>query len=263
MASGARDTDPRVAEHTGAVDYLLKPFGRDRLRFALERGFDWHDAAASRRDWMQRLSTELGERRNELVGAIAEAAGSETYMVDTLLSFIEDLDSSALDHARRVAETAVKMGEVLALSKDQLRFVHEGALLHDLGKLALPQAILRKPAALSLEEKEIVRQHPGIGADLLRSIEGFDQAATVVSSAGEWYDGRGYPQALAGDAIPLGGRIVAVADAFDSMTRTQIYRDAIPSSDAVREIMRCSNSQFDPVVVSSLLEVLGEAAAKH
>jgi HD-GYP domain-containing protein (c-di-GMP phosphodiesterase class II) len=155
------------------------------------------------------------------------------------------------------------MGEILGLPEDQLAAIRQGALLHDLGKLALPEAILRKPAALSLEEKEIVRQHPGMGAGLLRSIEGLDQAALVVSTAQEWYDGRGYPQCLAGDAIPLGGRIVAVADAFDSMTRTQIYRDALPRSEAVQEILRCSNSQFDPMVVSSLLEVLGEASAKH
>jgi putative nucleotidyltransferase with HDIG domain len=263
MASGARDTDPRVAEHTGAVDYLLKPFGRDRLRFALERGFDWHQASAGRRDWMRRLSTELFERRRDLVEQIAGAVDGDAHLVETLLSFIEESDPSAHDHARRVAAIAVKMGEILGLPIDQLAVVRQGALLHDLGKLALPEAILRKPAALSMEEKEIIRQHPGIGADLLRSIEGFDQAAIVVSSAKEWYDGRGYPQALVGDDIPLGGRIVAVADAFDSMTRRQIYRDAIPSSEAVEEIMRCSNSQFDPIVVSSLLEALGQSVAKH
>ena len=117
--------------------------------------------------------------------------------------------------------------------------------------------------ALSVEERDIVRQHPAIGADLLLCIEGFDRAASVVRTASEWYDGSGYPEAVAGDAIPLGGRIVAVADAFDSMTRTQIYRGAMPSSDALQEIMRSSQSQFDPAMVSALLEVLGESAAKH
>lgn len=263
MASGARDTDPRMIEHTGAVDYLQKPFGRERLRFALERGFEWHQDAASRRGWLHRLSTELHERCAELAAMVADAAASETHLLEALLALIEDSDPAELAHARRVAAITVKMGENLGLKESQLAVIRKGALLHDLGKLALPYAILGKPAALSLEEAEIVRQHPGIGADLLRSMDGFDEAATVVGSAKEWYDGCGYPQALAGDAIPLGGRIVAVADAFDSMTRTQIYRDAMPSSEALLEILRCSNSQFDPLVVSSLLEVLGESAAKH
>lgn len=263
VATGARDTDRRVVEHTGAVDYLLKPFGRDRLRFALDRGFDWHQAAAGRREWTERLATEMRDRRKGLLDAIAEAAGIDSYLVETLLSLIAESDPVAYDHARRVAEISVSIGETLGLPQQQLAVVRQGALLHDLGKLALPDAILRKPAALSAEERDIVRQHPVIAADLLRSIEGFDQAAIVVSTANEWYDGRGYPQALSGEDIPLGGRIVAVADAFDSMTRTQIYRDAMPSSDALHELMRCSSSQFDPVVVSSLLEVLGHSAAKH
>jgi putative two-component system response regulator len=263
MASGARDTDSRLAEQTGAVDYLSKPFGRDRLRFALERGVDWHEMAASRREWMRRLSSELRDRRGLLAEAVSEAAGIDAYVVEALLSLIHESDPSAHDHARRVAAISVRMGEVLGVSLERLGAVRQGALLHDLGKLALPDAILRKPAALSAEEMEIVRQHPAIGADLLVSIEGFDQAALIVRTASERYDGRGYPHALAGEAIPLGGRIVAVADAFDAMTRRQIYRDALASSDALQEIMRSSSSQFDPAVVSALLEVLGESAAGH
>ena len=263
MASAARDTDPRVVEHTGAVDYLLKPFGRDRLRFALDRGFDWHHVAAGRREWMRQLSSEFRERCHGLVATISDAAGADSCQEVALLSLMDESDPSAQDHAERVAAISVQIGQILGLTRESLAALRQGALLHDLGKLALPEAILRKPAALSSEEREIVRQHPGIGADLLKSLEGFDQAAVVVRAAGEWYDGHGYPQALAGDAIPLGARIVAVADAFDSMTRTQIYRDAKPSSEAVQEIMRCSNSQFDPVVVSALLEALGESAARH
>src|SRR5207302_11379054 len=137
-----------------------------------------------------------------------------------------------------------KMGDILGLTREDLAAVRQGALLHDLGKLALPEAIIRKPAALSMEERKIDREHPGIGADLLRSIEGFDQAAVVVRTANEWYDGGGFPEALAGEAIPLGGRIVAVADAFDSMTRTQGYRDALPSSEALQAIMRSSSRRF-------------------
>jgi response regulator RpfG family c-di-GMP phosphodiesterase len=261
MATAARDTDPRIAEHAGAVDYLLKPFGRDRLHFALERGFDWHHAAADRREWRGRLSGEMRERTAELADNVAglEAQGH----LEALLELIEASDPSALAHARRVSAISVSIGENLGLEGPQLAAVREGALLHDLGKLALPEAILQKPAQLSHEEKEIVRQGPGIGAGLLRSLGGLNDVSVIVRSAKEWYDGSGYPEALAGAEIPLGGRIVAVADAFDAMTRRQIYRDAMQSSEALEEIMRCSNSQFDPVVVSSFLEVLGGCVEKH
>lgn len=263
VATGARDTDSRIAEHAGAVDYLLKPFDRDRLTFALERGFDWHHAALDRRQWFGRLSSELTDRCAVLAGDLADLDESGSLRLEALLRIIEDSDPSALEHARRVAAISVKMGEALGLTGDQLAALRAGALLHDLGKLAVPDAILQKPAALSLEEREIVRRHPGIGASLLKSFGGLIEASVIVNSAKEWYNGHGYPQALAGDTIPLGSRIVAVADAFDVMTRSQIYRDAIPSSEALQEIMRCSDSQFDPMVVSSLLEVLGASASQH
>ena len=260
MATGARDSDPRMVQHTGAVDYLLKPFGRDRLRFALERGFDWHENAADRREWLSRLSNELRDRKADLLEALTGLRSGGN--LDALLALIGESDPSALAHARRVAAISVKVAELLGVDGQELAAIREGALMHDLGKLALPEAVLLKPAALSLEEMEVVRQHPAIGASMLVTIGGMTDASIIVKSAKERYDGSGYPGALAGDAIPLGGRIVALADAFDAMTRAQIYRNAIPSFEALQEIMRCSNSQFDPAVVSALLEVLGKSA-KH
>jgi len=257
MATAARDSDPRLAEHRGAVDYLLKPFGRDRLRFALERGFDWHQLAASRREWVQQLSAEMAVRQSELTVRLAELADDQLN-IDALLDLIGSVDPRALAHARRVAELSLAMGRALGLVDEDLQLVRTAALLHDFGKLAVPQAILGKPAALSLDEKEIVRKHLTIGVDLLQSLQGLQDACAIIGSAKEWYDGCGYPHALAGDAIPLGGRIVAVADAFDAMTRAQIYRDAMPGSEALREILCCANTQFDPLVVSSLLKIIGE-----
>jgi response regulator RpfG family c-di-GMP phosphodiesterase len=261
MATAARDTDPRIAEHTGAVDYLVKPFGRERLKFALERGFDWHHSAANRSEWLARLTAELSERRRNLEHAVTRLGDSGPLHVAVLLDLIDKADSQEMEHARGVAAMAVKIAEVLGLSGDEVNTVRQGALLHDFGKLALPEAILRKPAALSLDEKDLVRQHPDIGAGLLQAVPGLDEAAVIVRSAKEWYDGHGYPLALQGEAIPLGGRIVAVADAFDAMTRMKIYRDALPMSEAVGEILRCAESQFDPIVVAALLKVIGGGSA--
>jgi response regulator RpfG family c-di-GMP phosphodiesterase len=259
IATGSRETDPRVAEYTGAVDYILKPFSRDRLRFALDRGVDWHEAAASRREWIQRLSVELRARHDELADTLSNAGFRKSTVVETLLSLVGRMGAAAVDHAHRVGALALRIGEIMELPQEELVAIYRGALLHDFGKLALPEPILIKSAMLSLEEKELVRQYPAIGADLLHGIDGFGPVALIVGTAKESYDGCGYPQALSRDAIPLGGRIVSVADAFDTMTRTHSYRDAMPISDAVQEILRCSNSQFDPVVVSALLEALGRA----
>ena len=255
MATAARDTDPRVAEHTGAVDYLLKPFGRDRLRFALERAFDWHNSASTRREWVGRLTHEMDDRRNGLLELIARSLAGPN-PVEALLAVIADHNPQLLAHSRRVADMAVRIGEALALDRHAVEVLRTAGLLHDIGKLALPEAILLKPAALSLEEKEVVRQHPGIAVELLKSCEGCDEAVAIVHAANEWYDGRGYPLALDGDLIPLSSRILAVADAYDAMTHTQFYRDAMPSSEAAKEILRCANTQFDPIVTATLLEIL-------
>lgn len=263
MATAARDTDPRVAEHTGAVDYLVKPFGRDRLKFALERGFDWHHAAAERREWLRRLTSEMSERRERLRASTIALQSSVTDTLDALLELIGADDPDLLAHSRRTAAMALRIGEAFGLSVQELETLKEGALLHDFGKLGVPQTILRKPAALTYEEKAIVRRHPDIAAEMLHSFGGFDKAADILRASIERFDGRSCDRTVQGDAIRLYGRIVAVADAYDAMTHRQIYRDALPSADATREILRCSSTQFDPVVVSMLLQRLGETAAIH
>ena len=263
MATAARDTDPRIAEHIGAVDYLVKPFGRQRLQFALERGFDWHNAAADRREWLGRLIGETDERRNELRVSVAAQRGSAADTLEALLALIGDDDAELLAHSRRVAAMALRIGRALGLTGQELEALNEGALLHDFGKLGVSRTILRKPAALSADEKTLVRSHPHVAADMLHSLGGFDGAVAILRAANERFDGHGCDKAVAGDAIRLSGRIVAVADAYDAMTHRQIYRDALPSSEATREILRCSSTQFDPIVASVLLELLGEVAAIH
>lgn len=263
MATAARDTDRRMAEHTGAVDYLVKPFGRERLQFALERGFDWHYAAADRREWLGRLTGEMDARRDVLRGSVAALRCSAADTLEALLGFIGEDDSDLLAHSRRVAELARRIGHALKLTGQELEALNEGALLHDFGKLGVSSTILRKPAALSPDEKVLVRRHPEVAAEMLLSLGGFDGAAAILRVAHQRFDRHECGQAGAADAIRLSGRIVAVADAYDAMTHRQIYRDALPSSEATGEILRCSSTQFDPIVVSVLMQMLGEAAAIH
>jgi HD-GYP domain-containing protein (c-di-GMP phosphodiesterase class II) len=245
------------------VDYLVKPFGRERLTFALARAFDWHYEAADRRGWRGRLSLETDERFEDLRASVAAVRRSAADPLEALLGLIGDDDSDLVTHSRRVAAMAQRIGKALGLTTRELAALNQGALLHDLGKLAVPHTILRKPAALSLDEKAIIRRHPDVAAQILLSIGGFETAAAVLRASSGRFDEPSYDSEGEADPIRLAGHIVAAAAAYDAMTHRQIYRDALPSSEAASEMLRCSSTQFDPVVVSMMLEVLGGLAAIH
>jgi diguanylate cyclase (GGDEF)-like protein len=160
--------------------------------------------------------------------------------------------------ARYAAAIAVRLGWPAA-AVDRLRIA---AMLHDVGKIGVPEGILRKPARLTDEEFEIVKRHPEIGADLVSGIEGLADVAQWIRNSHESFDGSGYPDGLAGEAIPEASRIMLVADAFDAMTSDRPYRNAMPLADVVSELRRASGSQFDPRAVDALIAAIeAEAAA--
>lgn len=183
-----------------------------------------------------------------------------------LLVALHAVDPSTTDHLWRVAERATALGQALGLSHDELRILWYAALLHDVGKIGVPDEVLRKEGALTATERAVVQLHPEIGALLLEEIEGLEAAAPLVLHHQERYDGRrdgcypGYPAGLAGEAIPLGARILAVVDAFDAMTSDRPYRPGLSPDAAVEELRREAGRQFDPGVVAAFLAVLGRAA---
>jgi len=147
------------------------------------------------------------------------------------------------------------MARAMGLSADQIRVIARGAFLHDIGKMAIPDAILRKPGALDQEEIAIMREHCYRGYQILRRIPFLSEAAEIVYSHQEKYDGTGYPRGLKGDQIPLGARIFSVADTLDAMMSNRPYRAAQPFSAARDEIQRWSGRQFDPQVVATFLQM--------
>jgi HD-GYP domain-containing protein (c-di-GMP phosphodiesterase class II) len=158
-------------------------------------------------------------------------------------------DGDQYAHAYRVAAMAASVGCALALRPEDMEALERAALLHDVGKLAMPEAVLRKPAPLTMEEQAVIRQHPQIASDLIAHVPYLEAAAELVRDAQERVDGLGYPNgALAGD-VALGARIIAVADAFDAMTRSRVFRDAITPAEALLELERCAGTQFDAGVV--------------
>jgi putative nucleotidyltransferase with HDIG domain len=161
-------------------------------------------------------------------------------------------------HARDVAAWAWAVGEHLRLSRPDLLELELGALLHDLGKVRVPDDVLGKPGPLAHTERELVRHHPVWGAELLERVPGLEPVATIVRHHHERWDGTGYPDGIGGERIPLASRIVAVCDAYQAMTSTRPYRTALPPAAAAFELRAGAGTQFDPALVECFVEVLQE-----
>jgi putative nucleotidyltransferase with HDIG domain len=196
-----------------------------------------------------------GELRSARDGAEAATNRVELTYDDTLqaLGAALDLrDNETAGHSHRVTRYCLELAKRIGCSGEQLKHIERGAYLHDIGKIGTPDAILLKPGKLTSEEREIMQQHARVGYELVSRIEFLQDAAEIVHTHQERYDGKGYPQGLAGDAIPLGARIFAVADTFDAMTSNRPYRNALPLAVALEEINNESGRQFDPKVVEVL-----------
>lgn len=190
----------------------------------------------------------------------APRAGDHTHRkVVELLVALHEVDPRALDHQWRVAWRAAALGEALGLPPEETRALWYGGLLHDIGKIGVPEEILGKRGLLSREERSQIELHPQVGAAILDELEGLEEVALLVLHHQERYDGRrdgrypGYPTGLAGEAIPLGARILAVVDAYDAMTSDRPYRRGLPPGAARAELQREAGRQFDPRVVTAFL----------
>lgn len=227
-ALGDRQARIRGME-AGADDFLTKPVDRDEL--------------------LPRVRTAM--RTHRLIGQ----AQTVYSLAATLSSALEARDAYTRRHASRVASYALACADVLGLYTQARRDLYLGGLLHDIGKVGIPDAILRKPAGLTPEEFEVIKRHPDIGGRICDATRGLEVVGQVVRCHHERWDGTGYPQGLAGEDIPRLARIAAVADAFDAMTSDRPYHAAIPIGAAFEEIGRCRGGQFDPEVVDAFLAV--------
>lgn len=159
-------------------------------------------------------------------------------------------------HSQRVMEYALIAGTSLTLSRDDMETLQYGAILHDIGKIIIDARILKKPGELTSEEWEIIREHPASGAEILKEVPFLEKARELVLYHHERYDGKGYPAGLKGEDIPLGARLIAVANAFDTIITDRSYRDASSIEHAIRELRNCSGTQFCPVAVDAFVSGL-------
>ena len=176
----------------------------------------------------------------------------------TLSGIAEAKDFYTDKHMKDIAEYSVDIARKLGLSEADVENIRMAALLHDLGKITVPDDILKKPGRLSEEEMEVIRKHPAHGAKMIESIEPMKDAREIIRHHHEYYDGSGYPDGLRGQDIPLGARIIGVADAFDAMTSNRPYRKALPMDKVIKELKDFSGIQFDPDIVEILISILRE-----
>ena len=205
----------------------------------------------------QELHETLEDRRRLkvlLTGAQVESG------VQALLAALNARDGYTGGHSRAVVNLTECVARRMGLSENELRLARQVALLHDIGKLGVPDSVLRKPGPLDAHEWAVMREHPVIGARIVSSIPGLDDLAPAIRAEHERWDGNGYPDGLAGGEIPFASRIVFVCDAYHAMISNRPYRKAMPEALARRELRRAAGSQFDPAVVDSLLEELSEAS---
>jgi putative nucleotidyltransferase with HDIG domain len=239
-------------ENTGATGALWHDFRTDSaIREVNLLAGALNHAANARRE----VENDLRNARDAAEGAADQVETSYDDTLQALGAALDLRDNETAGHSHRVTRYCLELAKRMGVSGEQLKHIERGAYLHDIGKIGTPDAILLKPGKLDSEERHIMQQHARVGYELVSQIEFLQEAAKIVYTHQERYDGKGYPQGLAGNDIPLGARIFAVADTLDAMTSDRPYRKALPLSAAMEEIRRESGSQFDPDVVRVLCTI--------
>lgn len=250
VVTAMRDIDAVIsAMRKRAYDYLLKPFGREELLATVQRAIEQRRLTQQKAKDRADLEKLVADRTEMLHAAVSELELAYDITLEALGDALDLKDAETEGHSRRVTAYTIALARAMGLAGDSIRTVARGAFLHDIGKMAIPDAILLKPGKLDSQEQEMMREHCVRGYDILRKIPFLQDAAQIVYSHQEHFDGTGYPRKLKGEQIVLGARIFAVADTLDAITSDRPYRRADSFESARREIIRCSGSQFDPKVV--------------
>lgn len=184
------------------------------------------------------------------------SANSTQSLINFFENEVDKKDHYTKCHCNRVSEYCVLIGKKLGLPEEDLDRLRLGGLFHDIGKIGIPDNILKKEAKLTNEEYDEIQTHTSLGVDILTRNKVFKEIIPIVEYHHEKYDGNGYPFKLKGEEIPLSARITAVADTFDAMTSKRSYRNPIPLTDVVEELKKCSGTQFDPNVVNTFLDII-------
>lgn len=249
-ADNDRETEIQVFK-AGALDYIQKPFVADVVLHRIQRILDLKRLQTSLQQEVEKQTAELIENRRKV-------ANLSLQVVTTLASTIDAKDKYTNGHSRRVARYSRELGRRMGKMPEELEEIYFIAMLHDIGKIGVPDTIINKTSKLSDDEYNVIKTHPGIGAEILKNISEMPNMEIGAHWHHERFDGKGYPDGLKGMDIPEIARIIAVADAYDAMTSRRSYRSALPQEVVRGEIEKGRGLQFDPKIANLMLDMIDE-----
>jgi putative two-component system response regulator len=239
----------------GAFDYLTKPIQRENLILSVNRGVAFQNLA----DEYVRLKEENQKYQQNL----EQVETVYLELVKTLAEAIETKDAYTRGHCERVPEVSLNIAKTMGLSLHQIRDILLAGILHDVGKIGIPEGILTKPGPLDQREWEVIQEHPDLGLNIIQHVGFLGEAREIIAQHHERFDGTGYPKGLQGEAIHLGARILAVADSYDAMSSERPYHLAMNKEKIMDEIHKQAGLQFDPRVVEIFLTLLAQEGKKN
>ena len=254
MVTAIMDMDTAIKSlKDGAYDYITKPIEHEKLVLSVSKALEKTRLLRENMEYQSNLERMVRERTAELE---EKSLRLRKFFVETtmaLVSAIEAKDKYTEGHSRRVADYSRRLAVRIGLSDQEAERIYVAGVLHDIGKIGIPDRILQKPGYFNDEERSVMQTHPKMSADILAKIEDFNDILEMVLHHHERFDGAGYPGRIAGENIPVWARVLSVADAFDAMTSQRPYRPSLSLSTAINEIQKGRGSQLDPEIAGEFL----------
>ncbi len=250
VISGQLTADSAItALRHGAYDIVKKPFIHDQLFAVLNRALDYRRLSSENLKYQHYLEDMVRSKSAEVMKALDSIKESHKFTLDAMVQMLDAREHSTSRHSVRVRDLTLLLARNMKIEPPNLDAMGRGAFLHDIGKIGVPDAVLKKPSPLTADEWEVMKKHPEIGYNFLKSNTFLELASEIVLCHHERFDGSGYPQRLKRDEICLGARLFAIVDSYDAMRSPRIYKPSISEKEALNEIIRCSGTLFDPDIV--------------
>jgi response regulator RpfG family c-di-GMP phosphodiesterase len=256
LITGAPDIDAALeAMRLGAYDHLSKPLNLAALEMTVDRALEKKRLVEENREYQRNLESMVQERTKQLSTANEDLQRLFTGSIKALAQALEAKDEYTQGHSARVAEESVNIARYLSLSDTEIQRMWLAGYLHDIGKIGIKEAVLNKPGKLNEEEWNLIQQHPVVAGRILGPIPELSDIIDIIVHHHERYNGSGYPDGLEGNSIPLGARILAVADTYDALTSRRPYRDSLTIEEAYRIIEEAAGTYLDPVIARAFLNL--------
>ena len=256
LVTGAPDIDAALeAMRLGAYDHLSKPLNLAALEMTVDRALEKKRLVEENREYQHNLESMVKERTKQLSAANEDLHRLFTGSIKALAQALEAKDEYTQGHSARVAEESVNIARYLSLSETEVQRMWLAGYLHDIGKIGIKETVLNKPGKLDEEEWDLIQQHPVVAGRILGPIPELSDVIDIIVHHHERYDGTGYPDGLEGSSIPLGARILAVADTYDALTSRRPYRDPLALEEAHRILGEAAGTYLDPVIATAFLNL--------